>query len=125
MDAYDPLIAPDPATWLALDEAERIMLVEDYHIEAGVEVPSPKGHAALQTVVENQVAMGEELPVRERLRQLMAQGLDRHEALHAIMSVLAHHLVAATTGKVPEARMNQIYFHALKRISAKKWLGSR
>lgn len=125
MDAYDPQIAPDPEAWLALDEGERIALIEYYHREAGVDVPSLKGHAAIHAVVENQVAMGEELPVCERLRQLMAQGLDRHEALHAIMSVLAQHLVAAATGKVPEARMNQIYFQALKRISAKKWLGSR
>jgi len=29
MDHYDPLLAPDPAEWLAVEEGQRITLVVD------------------------------------------------------------------------------------------------
>jgi hypothetical protein len=52
----------------------------------------------------------------------MAEGLDRHEAIHAIASVLAefmHDLV-----KKPEAsgKSNQAYFAALQGLTAEGWL---
>jgi hypothetical protein len=31
MQRYDPLKAPDPEEWLALNEQERIELARDYH----------------------------------------------------------------------------------------------
>src|SRR5437016_9813537 len=40
-------------------------------------------------VVENQVALGDEIPVRRTLERLRAEGLDRHDAVHAAGSVLA------------------------------------
>ena len=37
--AYDPLNAPDHDDWQSMDEDERMMLVMEYHREAGVELP--------------------------------------------------------------------------------------
>ncbi len=47
-------------------------------------------------VVENQIALGDEIPVARNLHQLMAQGLDRHDAIHAIASVKAIRTSAIT-----------------------------
>jgi hypothetical protein len=39
-------------------------------------------------IVENQVALGDTFAARAVLLRLMAEGLDRHEAIYAIGSVL-------------------------------------
>jgi hypothetical protein len=124
MDAYQPLKAPDPAVWLELDEAERIALIEEYHEANDIQIPGMTFHVTVHAIVENQVAEGDALPVREKLRQLVAQGLNRHEAIHAIGSVLLKHLTAISQGKAVEADPNTGYFRALNRLNARKWLRS-
>lgn len=121
---YDPLEAPDAEQWLALDEAERIELALAHHVRAGIEQPNARVHAILHTVVENQVALGDEMPVRLKLRQLMAQGLDRHQAIHAIASVLIKYLYDAAQGDTATGAPDQRYYAALKRLNARKWLRS-
>src|ERR1043166_3743689 len=88
MDHYDPLQAPDPKEWLALDEGERIALAEDYHRRAGIRPPKIQLHGGLPATVETQAALGAETRVRRPLGRLMSEGLDRHDAVHAIGSVL-------------------------------------
>ena len=83
---YDPSVAPDPQLWLALDEDERIDLVLRHHRRTKVKLPSPRMHAALHVMVENQLAEGYEEAVAA-LARLIAGGLPRHEAIHAIASV--------------------------------------
>jgi hypothetical protein len=123
-DRYDPLQAPDAEQWLALDEAERIQRALDYHIRARVELPNATVHATLHVIVENQIALGDETPVRLKARQLMAQGLDRHDAIHAIASVLIRHLNDVLKSPEPAADANQRYYAALRRLNARKWLRS-
>ena len=84
--AYNPFTAPDPQAWLALDEQERIDLVVAYHRRAGIRFPREQAHAAIHVVVENQIADAK-LPVRRIAQRLISEGLDRHEAVHAIGSV--------------------------------------
>ena len=91
MNKYDPLKGPDPAKWLAMDEGERIALVQDYHRRAKIRLPNQIVHAAIHAVVETQIA-GQEVPAREVVERLMIEGLDRHDAVHAIGSVLAGHM---------------------------------
>jgi len=123
-DRYDPLRAPDPDQWLALDEHDRIARVSAYHKRAGIELPNVQVHAMLHVTVENQIALGDETPVRNKARQLMAQGLDRHDAIHAIASVLIKHM--ADMMRDPEATddPNRRYYAALNRLNARKWLRS-
>src|SRR4051794_28901704 len=85
---YDADDKPRPQTWLELDETERVGLVVDYHRRAGVQLDSLELHAVTHVVVENQVALGDATAVPATLSRLMDEGLDRHEAIHAIGSVL-------------------------------------
>jgi hypothetical protein len=121
IDGYDPFTAPDAEEWLALDDDERMQLAVNYHVASRIELPNARVHATMHVVVENQVALGDETPVRDKLRQLMAQGLDRHDAVHAIASVLINHLARAVRGQAPKGGMNENYYAALKRLNAKKW----
>lgn len=82
----------DPEVWLALDEEERIRSVRDYHLRKRIALPNTKVHAIFPTIVENQVALGDSYPVKDVLSRLMREGLDRHEAIHTIGSVIAEEM---------------------------------
>ncbi len=125
MDRYDPLQAPDPSEWLALDEDERIELVRDYHRRARVKLPNHRLHAALHAIVENQVALGDEAPVRSILERLRKEGLDRHEAVHAIGSVVTEYLFDAAKGDVPSGDPSERYYAALAKLTAEGWRRAR
>ena len=86
---YDPLRTPDAEQWLDLDEMERMDLVADYHRRARIKLPNPRLHATLHVIVENQILLADETPVAATLERLLAEGLDRHDAIHAIASVLS------------------------------------
>jgi hypothetical protein len=129
---YDPFTEPDPEQWLALDEQERIDLVVEYHRRAGIRFAREKLHAVVHAVVESQIADAE-LPVRRTAQRLMSEGLDRHEAVHAIGSVLAGHIndlmrevksggrsLDTTSDRDP----NEAYFAELEALTAEAWLRS-
>jgi len=124
MDEYDPFTAPDAEEWLALDEQERVDLVENYHRRKRIRLPSSTVHAIIHAVVENQIALGEQVPIRT-LQRLMSEGLDRHDAIHEIGSVLIVHLnelmrqVEAET--TSDADPNAPYYAELERLTAKSW----
>jgi hypothetical protein len=125
---YDPMIEPDATEWLALDEQQRIDLVEDYHERARISVPRMTAHAIIHVVVENQIAEGDTLPVKRTLQRLMAQGLDRHDAIHAIGFVLAGHLnELVREGKSDDANVdpNVDYFAELESLTAEEWRRTR
>jgi hypothetical protein len=85
---YDPERAPKPREWLALGEGQRIRLAQNYHKGARIKVPSVRAHAAIHAVVENQIAMGLG-PTCRAMDRLQKEGLSRHDAIHAIGSVIA------------------------------------
>ena len=121
--AYDPEIPPNAEAWLALDEQVRISLAERYHRRAKIKLPSVKAHAAFHAIVENQIAMGLGPVVRASTR-LMKQGLSRHDAIHAVASVLADHLYEQANAKVedsPEVVQSR-YDAEVERLNAKEWL---
>lgn len=129
---YDPFAEPDPDQWLALDEKERIDLVMAYHRRAGIRLPRAKTHAMFHVIVESQIADAE-LPVRGTVERLMAEGLDRHQAIHAVGSVLAAHMydlmhnfeeAGAKPGKGSGEHPNLAYFAELEALTAEQWLRS-
>jgi hypothetical protein len=124
MKRYDPLTPPDPEQWLALDEQERIDLVEDYHRRARIRVPNADVHAIFHAIVENQIALGDEIPVRRTLQRLMSEGLDRHDAIHAVGSVLAGHVHDLARRPDVGADPNRSYYEALEQLTAEEWLRS-
>jgi hypothetical protein len=120
METYDPLAAPDPVLWLELDEQERLALVEEHHDSAGVELDKSTLHAVMHTVVENQLALRDER-VMQTLERLMAEGLDRHDALHAVGSVLAEHVFGILSGGTKESASTNKYYRALEELTAASW----
>jgi hypothetical protein len=127
LETYDPLVTPDPAAWLAAGEQHRIDIVAVYHRRHGFKAGSLPAHAAIHAVVENQIAEGDRLPVRRVLLRLMDEGLDRHEAIHAIGSVLAGHLndlMRNRDARPSPEESNAVYFSELERLTAEDWLNS-
>jgi len=124
MQRYDPLKAPDPGKWLALDEQERIDLVRDYHRRARIKLPDATLHAVVHAIVESQIALGDQLSVRRTAQRLMDEGLDRHDAIHAVGSVLSEFIFDILTEPKLHAVPNAAYFAALERLTAEGWLQS-
>jgi hypothetical protein len=118
---YDPLVAPAPEEWLAMDEHERIQLVMDFHRRARISLPNARAHAIAHAVVESQIAEGDALPVRRTLDRLMTEGLDRHDAIHAIGFVLFGHMNELLKADRVEGDPNLPYFAELERLTAAEW----
>ena len=118
---YDPHIPPDPAEWLALDELERLDRVSDYHRRDAVPLENEQFHATLHLIVENQAALGDETPVRRAIERLMAEGLDRHEAVHAVAGVLAEYVWDLTHAAPASAPPHAAYNAAVEKLTAEDW----
>ncbi len=123
--AYDPAVAPDPEKWLALPEEERLDRVSAYHRRAGVFPPSEKMHAAIHLGIENQIALGDELPVRRAVDRLMAQGLDRHQAVHAVGSVLFNQVYEVAKDPEAKALSQEAYNAAIEQLTVESWRRER
>ena len=118
---YDPCQAPNPEDWIALDESERIGLVMDYHNREGIDMPNTHMHSMIHAVVEYQIAEGDKYPVKKTLDQLMQEGLDRHEAIHAIGSVLVKYLWEVGSGESTSDDFTDDYFEEVSQLTAQKW----
>ena len=119
MDSYDP--ERSTADWLQMDEGERIELVSSYHRRKKIHLPNAQLHAVIHVVVENQVALGEEVVI-ETLARLQKEGLSRHDALHAIGSVLAadlYELMQESSEATGDAYRR--YLDRLQKLTAKNW----
>ncbi len=127
MEVYDPDSAPDPEPWLALDEWERLDLVQAA-VSDEPHLPNPKLHATFHLIVENQVAMGDETPVAAALERLIGEGLSRHDAVHAVGSVLSSHVYRAMRlgGEALDGGdPNESYWLDLDSLTAEVWRRSR
>jgi hypothetical protein len=125
MDRYNPEVAPDPEQWLSLDEGERILLVESYHRDARVELPKAARpmHASIHVVVENQLALNDE-PVVRAFARLRKEGLSRHDAVHAIGSVVGEHIYDLLKEKKDSPETSRArYYAAIERLTVATWRG--
>jgi len=123
MDPYNPDIAPAPHEWLILDESERVSLIEEYHRTARIPLPRKARHlhATIHCIVENQLALEDQAIVRSTLARLMKDGLTRHEAVHAVGSVLAEHIYDLLHKKVAAPDAHAPYYAALEQLTVEKW----
>ncbi len=82
MRRYDPDEAPRASAWLALDEGERLRLVEQYHEHEDPELPNVRLHSSIHVIVENQLAEGVPASRRafERVRSHSRGGKRRRRA---------------------------------------------
>ena len=121
MDSYDPDRSRAAADWLELDEGERIELVSSYHRRKKIRLPNAQLHAVIHVIVENQLALGEQVVV-ETLARLQREGLSRHDALHAIGSVLATDLYELMKeSSEPSGDAYRRYLEQLQKLTAKSW----
>jgi hypothetical protein len=119
---YNADRAPDPETWLGLDESERIDLVRAYHRRTREPVgQNAKVHATAHVIVENQNAMGDATVVPATLNRLMREGLNRHDAIHAIASILMGVIFDVMTEKDDGGDINTKYGRELSALTAKSW----
>lgn len=119
---YDPMIDPDPAAWLALDEAIQYAVVEEAHRDIDTGEGGPRIHAIGHALVETGIASNEPPEVRATSRRLQAEGLDRHEAVHAIAGVLLWHLrQMLDQGIDDKSRSDRLYARALADLTAESW----
>jgi hypothetical protein len=119
--SYDPDVEPIGTEWLEAPEVDRIDMVIEYHRRNRVSLPNHRLHAAIHVVVENQVALREEVVV-EAFERLQREGLTRHETIHAIGMVLGEHLHdVLKKGGEPTPEFHAPYFERLKRFSAEQW----
>jgi len=72
-------------------------------------------------VVENQVALGEATPVPATLNRLMHEGLDRHEAIHAIGSILMSIVFDVSQEPDVGGDINARYCQELATLTAAGW----
>lgn len=123
MERYNPEQAPEPQTWLELDEQERIDLIREYHDENDdgtlSEDDARSMHNVLHGLVETQLAENVE-PVPATLAKLQRQGLKRHEAVHAVGAVLIEGLYKVMQGQETEFHPRQ-YRRRLDKLTAKRW----
>ncbi len=115
---YDPDKPVDAAEWLALDEDEQQLVVDQYHKRAGIRLPSRRVHAIIHAAIETQVAQGHAAASRA-LNRMMAEGLDRHDAIHAVGSVMAKHMFAIM--KHGQSFDEDAYASDLDALSAARW----
>jgi uncharacterized protein len=81
-------------------------------------------HAVIHLIVENQLAMPDQDVVRDALSRLCNEGLERHEALHAVGSVVAEHMVDLARGGRATSGGTAEYHAKLAELSAARWRAS-
>jgi hypothetical protein len=135
MERYNASRAPNPKQWLALSESERLELVSEYHADVSEEIQANDPdealarndlHATMHVVVENQLAEGVD-PVCRAVSRLINEGLDRHDAVHAIGAELAGHLFDALHRRPEPApdELTQLYYERLRKLTAASWRTNR
>jgi hypothetical protein len=101
-----------------MTEAERLAIVRRYHRSVKHRAGNPQLQAAIQVTVESQLA--ERHPAAtDALNRLTTDGLGRHEALHAIGSVVTaemFEIVTARRAHDPEAHSRE-----LRNLTAAAW----
>jgi hypothetical protein len=120
---YDPDDPPAPDVWRALDEDEAQSLIARYHRSARCDHPPAPGrhlHDLMHFVVETQAARLDEMPIADVLTRLVAEGLTRHEAVHAVGSVLSRYLSDASR---TDGRPSDVdhYYEEVRVLTAESW----
>ncbi len=120
---YNALQQPDTHEWFDADESERLEAVMRHHAEEPDELPNEQVHASIHVVVENQIALEDETPVAAAIQRLMSEGLDRHDAIHAVGAILNKYLwsVMRDSEESPDENWSEKYFGEVRKISVEKW----
>src|SRR5213593_4719486 len=110
---YNPEGPIDAQKWLKIDESERLYLVQQYYRKKRVRLPNARLHAVIHVVVENQVALGAEIPVGGTLSGLMGEGLSLHDAIRGIGTILAGYFYELMQDGPQSTDANSTYYREL------------
>lgn len=121
MEKYNPLIEPNKEQWLNSSEKDRMETVRAFHKDnvEGLDDEAVLMHVSIHVIVENQLALGVEC-IPETIAKLTRQGLDRHEAIHAIGSMISEDIFNIIRGEKTEFSLKK-YRKKLEKITAKRW----
>jgi len=102
-EVYDADKDADPEEWLAMDEGEQHLWVGAYHaLKKPHDLPpDPEIHSIMHVVAETWLAADDPPEARPALARLIAEGLTRHEAIHAIAMVFADQIWEINQGRKP------------------------
>jgi Domain of unknown function (DUF1841) len=120
---YDPMVPPVVAEWSALGESDQIELVVAYHKCVGVKLPNLQLHSGMHVTIENQILLGDQTPVAAAFARLIREGLDRHDALHAIAGELTVAIFEALKNPMG-GKLNEVYYDKVKNLTATSWRAS-
>lgn len=116
----------DPKTWLRMPEEQRLSLVTDFHANdkdgAAMDAGQMNMHCSIHVVVENQIAMNEPPNARQAIERLLEEGLSRHEAVHALGSVVSTQIWRTMREKKPAD--NDAMAREFDELTAATWLAS-
>jgi len=118
--SYNPHQNPDAEAWLAMDDGEKSILVQDYHETKGIEIEGMRMHCSIHVAVENQLAL--KVPeVVIAYRKLRQKNVTRHNALHAIGNVFAVFFYDIMKGNEMDDKTEKEYHRRLKKIRPSEW----
>jgi hypothetical protein len=106
---------------LDLSEEETILATKKYHDdhEPKMDEGSSIIHAAMHAVIETQIAMIDPPQVHRTFTKLIDAGLDRHDAIHIVGSVLAEQLYHLM--ELQKSAQYNPYGRSLGELDIKKW----
>ena len=119
IDSYNPFDPPNPAEWLAIDESERFVLVGECVRDNEPGIEGEMSHVSIHVLVENQIALGDETPVKAVHARLMREGLNRHDAIHAVGTAFME-MMWENKG-LPDHGALEDYFKRVEALTAEKW----
>jgi hypothetical protein len=117
-----PAMGPIPRNGLRFTSRRRIDAVREYHRRNKLPVgQSASVHSIAHAVVESQIATGDVTAVPATLARLMREGLDRHDAVHAIGSVLMGMIFDMTKRTTHRDFDRDEYNRELAALTAASW----
>jgi hypothetical protein len=120
---YDADLEIEATPWAELAEAERLARVKRYHegtLAPGKRPPSMERHAGLHVLVESQLATGVPPQAPAALRRLRAEGMSRHDAIHALGWLATEHVRRALEAQRPLD--DAAYAADLDALTIQRWL---
>jgi hypothetical protein len=118
---YDANNYIDSNLWFSEDENDRYEAICQYHKKIKVKLPNIRIHSLFHVIIENQLAEGIK-DVQNKLDELIADGLDRHDAIHAIGYVLSAHIYNLLKNKPEKSDLNKEYYDKLSKLTSQSWL---
>jgi hypothetical protein len=98
--SYDPDRGPTPAAWLALPDDARMLEIASAHRRHSLgDEKKDRLHAVAHLLIENQLATNDPAVTRITLERLLSGGVWRHDAIHALSSVMMRFIVDAMQEK--------------------------